>query len=106
MGLHFLRTSVDHAHQPWTSRATASPNPAQGRGSSRPVPAYALGSRPACTCERAPPASPALVTAHRGLFPGVAPEHTLAAFQAAIDLGCDWIELDTVRLSPGVGRWW
>jgi glycerophosphoryl diester phosphodiesterase len=37
------------------------------------------------------------VTAHRG-FSGAAPENTLAAFQAAIDLGCDWIELD-VRLS-------
>ncbi|MDA8125688.1 MAG: glycerophosphodiester phosphodiesterase family protein [Deltaproteobacteria bacterium] len=37
------------------------------------------------------------VTAHRG-FSGRAPENTLAAFRAAIDAGCDMIELD-VHLS-------
>jgi glycerophosphoryl diester phosphodiesterase len=37
------------------------------------------------------------VTAHRG-FSGKAPENTLAAFRAAIDAGCDMIELD-VHLS-------
>ncbi len=33
------------------------------------------------------------VTGHRG-FSGAAPENTLAAFRAAIDAGCDMIELD------------
>jgi len=37
------------------------------------------------------------ITAHRG-FSGRAPENTLAAFRAAIDAGCDMIELD-VHLS-------
>ncbi len=36
---------------------------------------------------------PIIVTAHRG-FSGEAPENTLAAFRAAIDAGCDMIELD------------
>ncbi|HBB18288.1 MAG TPA: glycerophosphodiester phosphodiesterase [Syntrophus sp. (in: bacteria)] len=40
---------------------------------------------------------PVFVTAHRG-FSGTAPENTLAAFRAAIDTGCDMIELD-VHLS-------
>ena len=40
---------------------------------------------------------PVFVTAHRG-FSGKAPENTLAAFRAAIDAGCDMIELD-VHLS-------
>lgn len=40
---------------------------------------------------------PLFVTAHRG-FSGKAPENTLAAFRAAIDAGCDMIELD-VHLS-------
>lgn len=40
---------------------------------------------------------PIFVTAHRG-FSGNAPENTLAAFRAAIDAGCDMIELD-VHLS-------
>lgn len=40
---------------------------------------------------------PVFVTAHRG-FSGRAPENTLAAFRAAIEAGCDMIELD-VHLS-------
>jgi glycerophosphoryl diester phosphodiesterase len=40
---------------------------------------------------------PVFVTAHRG-FSGRAPENTLAAFRAAIETGCDMIELD-VHLS-------
>jgi glycerophosphoryl diester phosphodiesterase len=40
---------------------------------------------------------PVFVTAHRG-FSGKAPENTLAAFRAAIDAGCDMVELD-VHLS-------
>ena len=40
---------------------------------------------------------PVFVTAHRG-FSGKAPENSLAAFRAAIDAGCDMIELD-VHLS-------
>lgn len=40
---------------------------------------------------------PLFVTAHRG-FSGRAPENTLAAFRAAIEAGCDMIELD-VHLS-------
>jgi glycerophosphoryl diester phosphodiesterase len=40
---------------------------------------------------------PLFVTAHRG-FSGKAPENTLAAFRAAIDAGCDMVELD-VHLS-------
>ncbi len=40
---------------------------------------------------------PVFVTAHRG-FSGAAPENTMAAFRAAIEAGCDMIELD-VHLS-------
>lgn len=40
---------------------------------------------------------PVLVMAHRG-FSGIAPENTLAAFQRAIQIGSDFIELD-VRFS-------
>ena len=36
---------------------------------------------------------PVMVIAHRG-FSGEAPENTLAAFQKAIDVGCDMLELD------------
>jgi len=41
-----------------------------------------------------------LVMAHRGAS-GVAPENTLAAFEAALDAGADAIELDVTRCATG-----
>ncbi len=43
---------------------------------------------------------PIVVTAHRG-FSGKAPENTLAAFRAAIEVGCDMIELDVHLIRDG-----
>jgi glycerophosphoryl diester phosphodiesterase len=40
------------------------------------------------------------ITGHRG-YETVAPENTLAAFRAAIDVGVDWIELDVQLSSDG-----
>lgn len=40
------------------------------------------------------------VIAHRGAHIGI-PENTLAAFQKAIDLGCDFIEVDTRKTKDG-----
>ena len=42
-----------------------------------------------------------MVTAHRG-DQSTAPENTLAAFQAAIDSGADFIELDVTETKDGV----
>jgi len=42
-----------------------------------------------------------LVVAHRGAC-GYRPEHTLAAYQLAIDMGADYIEPDVVSTSDGV----
>lgn len=42
-----------------------------------------------------------LVIAHRGAHQK-APENTLASFQHAIDLGCDYVEVDVRRTSDGV----
>jgi glycerophosphoryl diester phosphodiesterase len=41
------------------------------------------------------------VVAHRGLSAAY-PENTLSAFQAAVDLGVDWIELDVVMTADAV----
>ncbi len=40
------------------------------------------------------------VIAHRGAHSGI-PENTLAAFQKAIDLGCDFVEIDTRKTKDG-----
>ncbi|MCU0789231.1 MAG: glycerophosphodiester phosphodiesterase, partial [Verrucomicrobia bacterium] len=40
------------------------------------------------------------ITAHRG-FSARAPENTMAAMQAAIDVGCDYIELDVQTCADG-----
>ena len=40
------------------------------------------------------------VIAHRGAHNGI-PENTLAAFQEAIDLGCDFVEIDTRKTKDG-----
>src|SRR5690554_3022321 len=40
------------------------------------------------------------VTAHRG-FSAAYPENTLTAFQAGIDAGADWIELDIHKTKDG-----
>ncbi len=40
------------------------------------------------------------VIAHRGAHIGI-PENTLAAFQKAIDLGCDFVEIDTRKTKDG-----
>jgi glycerophosphoryl diester phosphodiesterase len=47
------------------------------------------------------PASRPLIIAHRGAS-GERPEHTLAAYQRAIDLGADYIEPDLVLTKDGV----
>jgi len=39
--------------------------------------------------------------AHRGAS-ALAPENTLASFQAAVDLGCDWVETDLRLTADGV----
>ncbi len=41
------------------------------------------------------------VIAHRGAHEGI-PENSLPAFQKAIDLGCDFVEIDTRRTKDGV----
>ncbi|GGX65323.1 glycerophosphoryl diester phosphodiesterase [Litorimonas cladophorae] len=45
--------------------------------------------------------NPPLVIAHRGAS-GVLPEHTIAAYQRAIDMGADYIEPDLVITKDGV----
>ncbi len=50
---------------------------------------------------RAQPRARPLVIAHRGAS-GERPEHTLMAYQRAIDQGCDFIEPDLVMTSDGV----
>jgi len=40
------------------------------------------------------------VIAHRGVHKGI-PENTLAAYQKAIDLGCDFVEIDIRRTKDG-----
>ena len=40
------------------------------------------------------------VTAHRGAS-GICPENTMPAFEAAVDLGADWIELDVQQTRDG-----
>lgn len=47
------------------------------------------------TLAAAPPSAPLLVVAHRGAS-GERPEHTLAAYERAIDVGADYIEPDLV----------
>jgi glycerophosphoryl diester phosphodiesterase len=47
-----------------------------------------------------PPGS-AIVIAHRGAS-GLAPEHTIAAYDKAIELGADYLELDVQRSKDGV----
>ena len=45
--------------------------------------------------------APPVVIAHRGAS-GLYPEHTLAAYEAAIDMGADFIEPDLVMTRDGV----
>jgi len=40
------------------------------------------------------------VVAHRGVHNGI-PENTLAAYQKAIDLGCDFVEIDIRKTKDG-----
>lgn len=48
----------------------------------------------------APPRYGTYVIAHRGAHKNI-PENTLAAYQKAIDLGCDFLEIDTRTTSDG-----
>jgi glycerophosphoryl diester phosphodiesterase len=48
----------------------------------------------------APPRYGTYVIAHRGAHKNI-PENTLAAYQKAIDLGCDFVEIDTRTTSDG-----
>ena len=50
---------------------------------------------------RAPRNGNVYVVAHRGAHDGV-PENTLAAYQRAIDLGCDFVEIDVRTTRDGV----
>ncbi|MDF2388258.1 glycerophosphodiester phosphodiesterase [Nostoc ellipsosporum NOK] len=47
------------------------------------------------------PVTPPIVIAHRGAS-GYRPEHTLAAYELAIALGCDYVEPDLVSTKDGV----
>ncbi|MER7275541.1 glycerophosphodiester phosphodiesterase [Dactylosporangium sp. NPDC000244] len=66
-------------------------------------PAYAVdtasGTAPATSTDRHRPARP-LVIGHRGAS-GHRPEHTLASYRLAIDLGADYIEPDLVPTKDG-----
>jgi glycerophosphoryl diester phosphodiesterase len=63
------------------------------------APRDAARSRPGGD-ERCPRAAKPLVLAHRGAS-GYRPEHTLASYQLAIDLGADFIEPDLVSTRDG-----
>jgi glycerophosphoryl diester phosphodiesterase len=61
-----------------------------------------VGAVPAGAGETAPRLAPTpIVIAHRGAS-GYFPEHTLAAYAAAIDMGADYIEPDLVMTQDGV----
>lgn len=47
-----------------------------------------------------PPGAAALIVAHRGAW-GSAPQNSLEAFETAVSLGCDAIELDVRRTADG-----
>lgn len=47
------------------------------------------------------PPSPTLVVAHRGAWGTTAPQNSLHAFEQAIALGCDAVELDVRRTADG-----
>lgn len=51
--------------------------------------------------ERGRAASPVLVIAHRGAS-GLAPEHTMAAYDLAVSLGADYLEQDVQSTADGV----
>ena len=53
------------------------------------------------TAKPGPQGASPLVVGHRGAS-GYRPEHTLAAYQLAIDLGADWVEPDLVSTRDGV----
>ncbi len=59
-----------------------------------------MGSRAATEREFAQQASMLLI-AHRGAS-GLAPEHTLASFELAVDIGVDYLEQDLQQTSDGV----
>jgi glycerophosphoryl diester phosphodiesterase len=78
----------------------------------RPRHSFALAAAAAAaamTCFAAPPAhawntldgAPPLVIGHRGAS-GYLPEHTLASYERAIELGADYIEPDLVSTKDGV----
>lgn len=63
-----------------------------------------LAATVSCTLETPAPdpeQTPAVVIAHRGAS-GALPEHTLAAYDAAIGLGADYVEPDLVLTADGV----
>ncbi|HEU5084704.1 MAG TPA: glycerophosphodiester phosphodiesterase [Acidimicrobiales bacterium] len=77
-------------------------------GGAAAVALVALGGAGAVASADPPPAAPEanaavepLVVAHRGAS-GYRPEHTLAAYELAIDMGADVIEPDLVSTSDGV----
>jgi glycerophosphoryl diester phosphodiesterase len=52
------------------------------------------------TCLPKPKNGNTYVVAHRGVHNGI-PENTLAAYQKAIDLGCDFVEIDIRKTKDG-----
>jgi len=77
-------------------------------GSAAAVALVALGGARAVASADPPPAAPnanaaaePLVVAHRGAS-GYRPEHTLAAYELAIDMGADIVEPDLVSTKDGV----
>jgi len=65
------------------------------------APAAAIGQTAPVTPLSPSPLSAPIVIAHRGVS-GMRPEHTLAAYQLAIDQGADFIEPDLVPTRDGV----
>ncbi|MFJ8042599.1 glycerophosphodiester phosphodiesterase [Kitasatospora sp. NPDC096147] len=61
----------------------------------------AVSSDSAETTERAAPCPRIAVVGHRGA-PGLAPENTLASFDAALRAGADWLEADVLVSKDGV----
>jgi glycerophosphoryl diester phosphodiesterase len=61
---------------------------------------YTSGQERNSSSVLAPPKNGTYVIAHRGAHKSI-PENTLAAYQKAIDLGCDFVEIDTRTTRDG-----
>lgn len=61
----------------------------------------AAAQRPESPLPRTPNHGGVYVVAHRGAHDDGRPENTLAAYQRAIDLGCDFVEIDVRKTRDG-----